>query len=89
MLEGGRNHLHIPLVGCPCLVEGPVPIAPPNTSMVTNQHICILKSHNSLTYIFQESTCSHSNVPHITPSHNAIILVIGPIQICKSAAKIS
>ena len=61
----------------------------PNTSMVTNQLICILKSHDSSPYIFQESTCSHSSVPHITQSHNAIILVTRPIQICKSTAEIS
>jgi hypothetical protein len=87
MLEGGGNHLLVPPVGCPCPVESPIPIAPPNTSIVINQHICILKSHDSSPYIFQESTYSHSSVPHITPSHNAIILVIGPIQIHKLLQK--
>jgi hypothetical protein len=87
--EKGGNHLPVPPVGCLCPVECPIPFASSNTSLVTNQHICILKSHDSSPYIFQESTCSHSSVPHITQSHNAIILITKPIQICKSAAKIS
>jgi hypothetical protein len=32
MLEEGGNHLPVPPVGCPCLVEGLIPVAPPDTS---------------------------------------------------------
>jgi hypothetical protein len=38
--EGG-SHLLVPLVGCPYPVKGLILVAPPNTSMVTNQHFCI------------------------------------------------
>ena len=41
ILEEGENHLPVPLVGCPRPVEGPIPVALPNTSMIINQHICI------------------------------------------------
>ena len=36
MLEEGGNHLHVPPVECPCSVEGSIPVAPPNTSMIIN-----------------------------------------------------
>jgi hypothetical protein len=55
-------------MGHPCKVEGPIMVAPPNMSMVTNQNICILKSQSS-PYLFQESICSHANVPHFTQSY--------------------
>jgi len=32
MLEEGGNHLTVPPMGCPCLVEGPISVAPTNTS---------------------------------------------------------
>jgi len=41
MLEGGGSHLSAPSVRCPCTIADRVPVAPPNTSMVTNQYICI------------------------------------------------
>jgi len=47
-------------------------VAPPNMSMVTNQHICILKTHSS-PYLFQESICSHANVPHFTKSYMKLL----------------
>jgi hypothetical protein len=47
MKKKGASHLPAPLVGCSCLDDGPIPTAPPKTSMVTNQYICIFKSHSS------------------------------------------
>ena len=41
MLEGGGSYLFVPPIGCPCLVEGLIMVVPSNTSMITNQHICI------------------------------------------------
>ena len=43
--------------------------------MATKQYICILKSHSS-PYLFQEFICSHSSVPHFTPSYNEIVTSI-------------
>jgi hypothetical protein len=56
-----------------------------------NQYICILKSHSS-SYLFQESICPHSSVPHFTPSYNEIVTSIEVISdrgfyYRKSAAK--
>jgi hypothetical protein len=73
--EKGGNHLPAPLVGCPCPGDGLISATPPKTSMVTNQYICILKSHSS-PYLFQEFICSHSSVPHFTPSYNEIVTSI-------------
>jgi hypothetical protein len=75
MKEEGENHLPVPPAGCPCLDDGRIPTAPPKTSKATNQYICILKSHSSL-YLFQESICSRSSVPHFTPSYNEIVTSI-------------
>jgi hypothetical protein len=72
MKEEGGNHLPAPPAGCPCHDDGPIPSTPPKTSMATNQYICILKPHSSL-YLFQESICSHSSVPHFTPPYNEIV----------------
>ena len=47
MKKKGASHLPAPLVGCSCLDDGPIPTAPPKTSMVTNQYICIFESHSS------------------------------------------
>jgi hypothetical protein len=73
--EKGGNHLPVPPVGCPCPDDGPIPAAPPRTSTTTHQYICFLKSH-STPYLFQESICSHSSVPHFTPSHNKFVKII-------------
>jgi hypothetical protein len=43
--EKDGNHLPAPLAGCPCPDDGPIPTAPPKTSMVTNQYICISLNH--------------------------------------------
>jgi len=37
MKEKGENHLDVPPVRCSCPDEGPIPNAPPKTSMATNQ----------------------------------------------------
>jgi len=41
MLEKGGNHLPVPLVGCPRLIEGPILVVPPDTSNDHNKHIRI------------------------------------------------
>jgi hypothetical protein len=38
MKKKGASHLPAPPVGRSCLDDGPIPTAPPKTSMVTNQH---------------------------------------------------
>jgi hypothetical protein len=58
MIERVGSHLRVPPVGCPCSVEGPIPVAPP-----THQW-----SHNSSPYIFQEYTYSHLSISYITQS---------------------
>ena len=61
---------------CPCPDDDSIKTAPPpKTSMVTNQYICIFESHSS-PYLFQEFICSHSSVPHFTPSYNEIVTSI-------------
>ena len=37
MKKEGESHLPAPPVGCSCFDDGPIPTAPPKTSMVTNQ----------------------------------------------------
>jgi hypothetical protein len=75
MKKEGTSHLPAPYVGCSCLDDGPIPTAPPKTSMVINQNICIFESHSSL-HLFQEFICSHSSVPHFTPSYHKIVTSI-------------
>ena len=75
MKKEGESHPPAPLVGCSCLDDGPIPTAPPKTSMVTNQCICIFESHLS-PYLFQEFICSHSSVPHVTTSYHEIVTSI-------------
>ena len=41
MKKKGASHLPAPPVGRSCLDDGPIPTAPPKTSMVTNQYNCI------------------------------------------------
>jgi hypothetical protein len=72
MKEEGENHLPVPPAGYPCPDDGPTPAAPSKTSTTINQYICILKSYSS-PYLFQESICSHSSVPHFTTSYNKIV----------------
>jgi hypothetical protein len=36
-----ENHLLVPPVGCPCPNKGLILVAPPKTSMATNQYIHI------------------------------------------------
>jgi hypothetical protein len=66
------SHLPAPPVGCSCLDDGPIPTAPPKTSMVINQYICIFESHSS-PHLFQEFICSHSSISHFTPSYHEIV----------------
>jgi len=73
------SHLPAPPVGCFCPNDGLIPTAPPKTSMVTNQYICIFESHSS-PYLFQEFICSHSNVSHFTPLYNEIVTSIWVIS---------
>jgi len=75
MKKEGASHLPTPPVGCSYLDDGPIPTAPPKTSMVTNQYICIFESHSS-PHLFQKFICSHSNVPHFTPSYHEIVTSI-------------
>jgi len=75
MKKEGGSHLLAPPAGCPCLDDGPIPTAPPKTSMVTNQYICTFESHSS-PYLFQDFICPHSSVPHFTPSYNEIVTSI-------------
>jgi len=75
MKKEGASHLPAPPVGCSCLEDGPIPTAPPKTSMVINQYICIFESHSS-PHLFQEFMCSHSSVPHFTPSDHEIVTSI-------------
>jgi hypothetical protein len=80
MKEQGENYLHAPPAGCLRLDDGLIPAAPPKTSMATNRYICILKSHPS-PYLFQDSICSHSSVPHFTLSYNEIVTSIQVISV--------
>jgi hypothetical protein len=75
MKKEGTSHLPAPPVGCSCLDDGPIPTAPPKTSMVINQYICIFESHSS-PHLFQEFICSHSSVSHFTPSYHEIVTSI-------------
>jgi hypothetical protein len=75
MKKEGASHLRAPPVGCSCLDDGPIPTAPPKTSMVTNQYICIFESHSS-PHLCQEFICSHSSVLHFTPSYHEIVTSI-------------
>jgi hypothetical protein len=75
MKKVGGSHLLAPHAGCPCPDDGLILAAPPKTSMVTNQYICIFESYSS-PYLFQEFICSHSSVPHFTPSYNEIVTSI-------------
>ena len=76
MKEEGEDHLPATPTRCPCLDDGLNPAPPPKTSMATNHYyICILKSHSS-PYLFQDSICSHSSVPHFTPSYNEVVISI-------------
>jgi len=79
MKKEGESHLPAPLAGCPCPDDGPIPTAPPKTSIITNQYICVFESHSS-PYLFQEFICSHSSVPHFTPSYNKIVTSIWVIS---------
>jgi hypothetical protein len=75
MKKKGGSHVPTPLAGCPCPDNGPIPTAPPKTSMVTNQYICIFESHSS-PCLFQEFTCSRSSVSHFITSYNEIVTSI-------------
>jgi hypothetical protein len=75
MKKEGESHLPAPLAGCPCPDDSPIPTAPPKTSIITNQYICVFESHSS-PYLFQEFICSRSSVPHFTPSYNKIVTSI-------------
>jgi hypothetical protein len=75
MKKEGESHLPTPPVGSSCLDDGPILTAPPKTSMVINQYICIFESHSS-PYLFQEFICSHSSVPYFTPSCHEFITSI-------------
>ena len=75
MKKEGAGHLPTPLVGCSGLDDGPIPTAPPKTSMVTNQYIGIFESHSS-PHLFQEFICSHSSFPHFTSSYHEIVTSI-------------
>jgi hypothetical protein len=68
MIEEGENHLPIPLVGCPCLVEGPIPVAPPNTSMITINTF-IFDNHITRHHTFSKKTHVHIQVFHISHNH--------------------
>ena len=48
----GASHLPPPPVGCSCLDDGPIPTAPPKTSMVTNHYICKHPRENICLYIY-------------------------------------
>jgi len=65
MKKEGASHLPAPPVGCSCLDDGPIPTAPPKTSMVTNQYICIFESHS---YV-------HIQVFHILHHHTMKLLL--------------
>ena len=52
MKKKGASHLPAPPMGRSCLDDGPIPTAPPKTSMVTNQHSCIY-------FIFESHSSSH------------------------------
>jgi hypothetical protein len=78
MKKKGESHLPAPPAGCPCPDDGRIPTAPPKTSMVTNQYICIFGSHSS-PYFFQGFICSHSSVPKFTPLYNEIVTSIRAI----------
>jgi hypothetical protein len=75
MKKEGESHLPAPPIGCSSLDDGLIPTAPPMTSMVTNKYIYIFESHSS-PYLFQEFICSHSSVPHFTPSYHEIVTSI-------------
>jgi len=75
MKKKGAGHLPAPPTSCSRLDDGPIPTAPPKTSMVTNQYMGIFESHSS-PHLFQEFTCSHSSVPHFTSSYHEIVTSI-------------
>jgi hypothetical protein len=54
MKKKGESHLPAPPLGCSCLDDGPIPTAPPKTSLVTNQYIYIFESHSS-PHLFKSS----------------------------------
>jgi hypothetical protein len=68
MKKKGQSHLPAPPVGCPCPDNGPILAAPPKTSSVTNQYICIFFNHiNHHTYF--KSSYVHIQVFHILHHH--------------------
>jgi hypothetical protein len=75
MKKEGVSHLPAPPAGCSCMDDGPIPTAPPKTSMVTNQYMCIFES-NSSPHLFQEFICSLSSVPHFTSLYHEIVTSI-------------
>jgi len=73
MKKEGESHLPAPPVGCSCLDDGPISIAPPKTSMITNQYICIFESP-SPPHLFQEFIF-HIQVFHILHRHTMKLLL--------------
>jgi hypothetical protein len=72
MKKEGEGHLPTLLAGCPYPDDGPIPTAPPNTSMVTNQYICILNHIHHHTYF--KSLYVHIQVFHILHHHTMKLL---------------
>ena len=87
MKKKGESHLPAPLAGCPCPDDGPIPTAPPKTSMVTNQYICIFESHSS-PYFFQEFICSHSSVPNLHHHTMKLLQALEPFQLGRHIVEI-
>ena len=65
----GASHLPAPPVGCSCLDDGPIPTAPPKTSMVTNQYNCIFFFNHIHHHTYFKSSYVHIQVFHILHHH--------------------
>ena len=74
MKKEGASHLPAPPVGRSCLDDGPVPTAPPTTSMVINQYICIFLNHIRHHTHFKSSYV-HIHVFHILHPHTMKLLL--------------
>ena len=66
-----KGHLPVPLVGCACLADDPVPTALPATSRVINQYTCISAyirhcTHFKSSYVHNAASAASRNLPQNT-----------------------
>jgi hypothetical protein len=74
MQEEGGNHLPVPREGCPCLVEGPIPIVSLDTSNNHNQHIRIKQPHDHH-HTYSNNTHVHIQMFHTLYNHTMNIII--------------